>query len=261
MLKVIVVATNVNGYIRSLMESANRHDYDLIILGINHKWHGYGWRLNTVLEYLRNLPSDEVVMIMDAYDTILLRPSSDAIQIWENLNVKFLCGAFRKTSGILGFIQDQEFGLPIRDLNGNTICAGTIMTTAGYALEAYDGYDIRDDSDDQVLLNVMYDENDDIVADTNFEIFCTIFPYIFSKDISDSVHVDGERLICDITNTEPIAIHGIGNVNLSPILQELNFVNCNDLTGRWFIINKLWYHTKLVVKMIIGNVISYFMYE
>ena len=91
-MKAITVATENNGYFETLKESSMRYNYHLVVLGYEQEWKGFGWRLNLVLEYLKTLPSDEIVIVVDAYDVIFLRDSKELKEEFLKMNVKFLCG-------------------------------------------------------------------------------------------------------------------------------------------------------------------------
>ena len=261
-MKVITVATEKSGYYYSLEESANKLGYDLILLGYKLKWKGFGWRLSIILDYLRTLPKNEIVMIVDAYDVVLLRSSDDALNIFKEMNVKFLCGSFRKLDGIMGFFQENEFGSSKPEIPPpyNNLCAGTWMSKVETILDIYSKYDFKYNDDDQVLLNRIFDEdkNGVIVPDYNFNIFCTVFPNIINRYIRDidKIYIIDNKLKCDVTNTEPVLIHGLANTRLDLILQQLGFANYQDQTTFNYTFKKLWYHVKLICKIFFKKYIS-----
>ena len=191
-MKVLTVATEKGGYFKALKESAYRYNYDLVTLGYGMKWKGFGWRLKLILDFLITLPQDEIIMIVDAYDVILLRDSSELLKEFKKNKYKFLWGAFRKLDGILGKVQEFEFGKTKDDLTPpyNNLCAGTWITPVETALYLYSKYDIKDKDDDQILLNKMYDNfgKSIITPDKDFNIFCTLFPNILTRKIKDSVN-------------------------------------------------------------------------
>ena len=259
-MKVITVATKENGYFDTLIESAHKFNYDLIILGYNHVWKGFGWRLKLIINFLETLDYNEIIMVVDAYDVILLQDAKEALNRYKKLNVSFLCGAFRISNGLIGFIQENEFGKSKKILSApyDSLCAGTWMTTVKTALEIYKKYEIEDNDDDQILLNKIFDIEgiNTITPDTNFEIFCTVFPNIITRNIQDIdkiVITQNKTLKSNITNTEPILIHGLGNTNLNNILKELGFKNTNSLTDYKYNFKKLWYHLKLFFKIFINK--------
>lgn len=263
-MKVITVATQYSGYFYTLRESAKRFNYELIVLGYGMKWRGFGWRLSLILDYLRTLPTNEIIMVVDAYDVVLLRDSKYALKVFKDINANFLCGAFRKSEGIIGFIQEHEFGKPKTDLRApyNNICAGTWISTAGNALDIFDRpeYQIEYKDDDQILFNRIYDESGSILADSDFVIFCTVFPGLITKNINpkDNIYITRDGVLrCGVTHTEPVLIHGLANAKLDSLLYRLGFMNYRDYTDNFYNLKKLWYHLRLVVKICIKKFLNY----
>jgi len=256
-MKVITVATEDGGYFKSLQESAVRHNYDLIVLGYGMKWGGFGWRVHIILDYLKTLPSNEIIMVVDAYDVILLRDSTELFEEFKRQNREFLCGSFRKLDGILGNLQELEFGNAKEDLTYpyNNICAGTWITYVHVALYLYGNYDIKHKDDDQIILNRMYDDygKNIVTPDTNFDIFCTLFPDILSrriKDIDNIIITDDKKIKCGVTNTYPFVLHALGNMYLDDILIKLDYSNYISNTTSMYLLKKGIYHIKLILKIL-----------
>ena len=262
-MKAITVATENNGYFETLKESSMRYNYHLVVLGYEQEWKGFGWRLNLVLEYLKTLPSDEIVIVVDAYDVIFLRDSKELKEEFLKMNVKFLCGAFRKLGGVLGFLQECEFGKEKSELPSpyNNICAGTYIGRVRDILDIYENYEIEDGEDDQVLLNRIYDDMEGaITPDSEFKIFCTLFPTIFTRSVrtEDKIIVtSNKKLKCNATNTYPFVIHGLANMNLDDIARDLGFENYKSETPFFYLVKKWFYHLKLVIYSIVNAIINY----
>jgi len=260
-MKVITVATHKSGYFNSLEESAERLGYELVVLGLGEKWKGFGWRTRLLIDYLKTLPSDEFFIAVDAYDVILLRDSTAAIEGFKKTGANFLCGGFRKLKGLAGILQEQEFGSSTSHklLQGpyNSICAGTWMSTPKVAIELWDSPkylgSLQDNGDDQRLLNRMFDDmgQSSITPDINFSVFMTLFPHMLTRkirDIDDIRISNHNTLISGITNSEPILLHALCNADIQELLEKLNFNNTNDLTTNEYIMNKTLYHTKTMIK-------------
>lgn len=250
-MKVITVATEHNGYIYALEQSVQRFGYELIILGMNMKWKGFGWKLNMILNFIDKLPKKEVFIVVDAYDVIFLRPSVDVLDTFKKMNVKFLCGAVRQEDGIIGILQEKEFGKVFTsDTPYNSLCAGTWMTTVEYALYLFENIDIKNDIDDQKLLTDLFYEGKDITPDVHFNIFATLFPNIYTRQIKkdDDIKIKNGMLFSGVTKTYPFVLHGVANANLQPLLIKLCFENIEDLTPFSYHISKTLYHLKTVVK-------------
>jgi hypothetical protein len=263
-MKAITVATDVSGYFETLKESAIKYNYDLIVLGCGMKWKGFGWRLNITLDYLKTLPKDEIVIVIDAYDVIFLRDSIDLKEEFINMNVNFLCGAFRKLNGILGLLQEIEFGKSKIDLQPpyNNICAGTYISKVENILDIYQNYLIEDGDDDQILLNKIYDIKGKnlITPDSNFKIFCSLFPSFINRKIRsiDQISItSNHKLKCGVTSTYPYVLHGLANTDLTNIINRLGLKKYNNKTTFSYNFNKSFYHIKLIVYMCFQKLLSF----
>jgi hypothetical protein len=251
-MKIITVATESNGYFYSLQESATKFNYELIVLGYGEKWKGFGWRVNLIIDYIKTLPKNEIILMVDAYDVIILRDSNELKEEFIKLNVKFLCGAFRKLDGLLGLCQEIEFGKTKNNIPPpyNNLCAGTWISTVEYAISIYDNLYIENNKDDQVLLNQIYDNDNNLITpDYNFNIFCTVFPTLLTRQIrsDDQILITNKKLYCGVTKTYPFIIHGVGNTDLTNILNKLDFNNTNNYTPSIYISKKMFYHLKLII--------------
>lgn len=269
-MKVITVATHKSGYFYALEESAERLGYELVLLGLGMKWRGFGWRTRMVIDYLQTLPADEIFLSVDAYDVILLRDSTVALEGFKKTGAKFLCGAFRKLDGIAGIIQEQEFGACKKVLEApyNNICAGTWMSSASVAIALWNNpkYAIPDNGDDQRMLNTMFDDlgMTEITPDAKFTLFMTLFPSMLTRqfrDVDKLQITNRNTLISGVTNTEPILLHALCNANIEQLLSKLHFKNTKDLTPLDYHHKKAWYHIKTMVKhswaaqLLIGSII------
>jgi hypothetical protein len=198
-------------------------------------------------------------MMIDAYDVIFVRDSKDIIEEFKKLNTRFLCGAFRKIGGIIGYAQEKEFGKFKNNLKYpySNICAGTWIGYSQDIINIYSSYDILDNQDDQILLNIIYDQVNNqkiITADTNFNIFCTVFPSLITGEINkeDKIVINYDKeLISGITYTKPFLIHGLANAKLNKILNYLDFKECHNQVSWVYNIKKVVYHLGLIFKMIV----------
>ena len=75
-MRAFTVATHHEGFLHSLQESARKYGYDLSVLGLNEKWKGFVWRWQVLQEALEDLPDDELVLVLDGYDTVITAPAA-----------------------------------------------------------------------------------------------------------------------------------------------------------------------------------------
>ena len=91
-MKVYSVATHSQGYYSEYLESAKKHNIDLIILGFGQKWGGFIWRFKLLIDALKKLNKNEIVMFTDAYDVIFLTSNEEIEKKFKSFNTRILVG-------------------------------------------------------------------------------------------------------------------------------------------------------------------------
>jgi len=67
--------------------------WEQIILGMGIKWEGWKTRMKAYKDYLETLPSDEVVVLSDAYDVLCLRSSQEFLSTFSKFQKPIVIGA------------------------------------------------------------------------------------------------------------------------------------------------------------------------
>jgi len=216
-MKLITVATDAKGYFPFLIQSCERHNADLIILGKNEKWQGFNWRNHLVLDFLSSIsnPEKEVVCFIDAYDVLLLKDFSTLEDTFKN-------HPNSKSTVIVSYEQIKSLRAKIGSLyfgkcQGYNINAGCYI---GYASnikrilsKIWESSKHDPKADDQVLLaNYCRLNPSDITIDTRQEFFSTIvkpFRNIQPSEIP--------------TNPTPFFLHANFFTRLDIILLDQNY--------------------------------------
>ena len=76
-MRIITVATHNERLFDCFLESAKQHKIPLDILGYGEEWKGISWRWTLIYNHLidSNIPDDELLLITDAFDTLILKPA------------------------------------------------------------------------------------------------------------------------------------------------------------------------------------------
>lgn len=90
-LHVISVVTHPDGYFPALCLSAKLLDIDIKILGWGEKWGGFRWKLLKVLDYISTLPEDDVVLVIDGFDTLMVQPAHVILERFIATKQQFVC--------------------------------------------------------------------------------------------------------------------------------------------------------------------------
>jgi hypothetical protein len=171
MVKLITVSTHYDGYMKWLEKSCERYNTILIKLGFGQKWLGFSWRFKLIIDYLKNINPDELVIFIDAYDVILLKPLDDIENYFNNIikmtNKKIIISEDKNDNIIREFLAKKFFGT----CNGFRICAGSYMGKAKDILNflyKINNNNINDNDDDQIILTNYFNNNlEDIYIDIN----------------------------------------------------------------------------------------------
>jgi hypothetical protein len=232
--KVIAFGTDKQAYFDLFIESCERNSIEPVILGWNEKWVGYGKKLLTIRDYIKNLPEKEIVIIVDPFDVIFLSGLDEIEYKFNKLSCAFLCGALN-LGKLTGIIYNYEFNtsgkkLPVTLTNYNFLNTGTWISRAGFAQylidELVDKFHMTDKSmDQQLLTNVYVQKLYNIDIDWKCEIFHNLLFKDFitrRADLKDLKFTDG-RVINTASGLKPSIIHASGNTKMRELGQRLGY--------------------------------------
>ncbi len=218
-MKFVTVATHNDGYLKWLKESCKRYSANLIILGFGEKWQGYNWKFIKMKEFLEQENPDEIILFLDAYDTLLLNSPEELETTYKQIKNKF------GKSIIIS--EDQPSPLYMKILTKLTfgkcqekpINSGTYIGTAGDLLIMINQMMIKSKgdptTDDQVLLREYCEMNsNDIHIDTDNDIFLVK---------GDPYRLINDDIINTIKNKKVFVGHFPGNTIIDNLIYELGY--------------------------------------
>lgn len=85
-MKFFTIATHDERLLSILKKSAKIHNIDLTVIGQNKKFVNYGIKLIWFMEYIRNIPGDELVVFLDGYDCIILTDQEEFRNKFHQIN-------------------------------------------------------------------------------------------------------------------------------------------------------------------------------
>lgn len=219
-LRLVAVATSERSELTRLKQSATALGWTVDVLGLGDKWEGLGSKITYLTEYLKDVPCNDLVLFLDAYDVMLLSTATEIRERFESFKRPIVIGAE------LGCAPDEGMKVlypkPKRGQNFFYVNSGTYI---GYANDIRDmlaeiSADIADHHsftgaskhrlDDQRWFTRHYIRNQNSVAmDVDGVMFHTL------HDVEPTqIQVVPERtgvVLSSITETQPCAIHGNGN--------------------------------------------------
>lgn len=236
-MKVVTVATHDERYFPVLVQSCKRHNIDLVVLGWGKRWQGFTWKFQLVLEYLRKLDPNELVVFIDAYDVIILQDANVIESRFKNIqsqtNAKMIIGWERAKSNLIEGLSHMIFGT----------CKGKRLNSGTYIGYCKDLLHILQnactifkcnqmvENDDQVLFTSFCNMHpDDILVDENFDMFYVINGALKHLNMQqDGIVVYNKTMYVNGTQS-PCFIHAIGATNMDEIIHKLGYTNPNPIT-------------------------------
>lgn len=126
MLHLVTVATHSERYLPVLEKQAEKKDLKLVKLGMGKKYVGHFMKDLEMMEYLKDLPEDDIVIFVDGFDTLMLGDVEEVKEKFEDSKAKLLMSV--ENIGMLSFIHSTIF----ERVEGNYLNTGLYMGRAGF---------------------------------------------------------------------------------------------------------------------------------
>lgn len=222
-MKVLTFANKTGGYFDYLVKSAERYQNEVTVIGWNKEWKGFGQRMLTVLDSLNTIPDREVVIVIDAYDTLFLRNLNDLEKQYREYTQKHGDKIVMSVEnrGVANVILNVFFG----KCGGQYINAGVYIGYA-YLIKRVFGAicsnnhcDPKDADDQRMITQYCRDNRDDFDFDSDFDWFLTwgeLDLYVGNK-----VRIDDG--VMTFKNKRPFILHCPGNKNMDDIIQQMGW--------------------------------------
>lgn len=228
-LYIVSVATEIKYYMKYLIESIEKNNGKLTVLGFGEEWKGFNWRFKMTIDFLKKVKPTDIVCFIDGYDVVCTRNLNSLIDTFKNIQLREKCkiivGHDKVVNQMYTISQYFLFGKCKNDF----INAGTYI---GYAKDLLDILQFiqKDNSldhmDDQILLtNYCSLKPDDIYIDLNNEIFLVLGHYF--NELKDNITYKNNELIYNQTN-KPYFVHGPSSTYLDNIIIN---IGCNHTDG------------------------------
>lgn len=160
---VITYATKSFGLFEDLIH--NDFGIDVKVLGMGEEWIGYKGKLMAVRDYIKKLPADDIVIIIDGFDTKINGTLDEAIKRFKRLNKNIVMS--HEVSNFDWVV--QRIFCSCSD-SGTTSNAGLYMGYVRYVQQLLDDASRSDCQDDQRVFNTLCSKHE-IYVDTDKLIF------------------------------------------------------------------------------------------
>ena len=205
MFYIITYATHSENYFELLKTYPN-----LIILGYGKKWNGFADKAKNVVSFCKKVKSEDIVCVVDGFDTIILEFSNEILKRFKELNKDLIFSRGGKaTNSINKYIQDRLFG----KCNNQRLNAGLYIGKVKSIINLWKNF--KENMDDQYFITQKCLNEENIYIDNEYYIF-----YNYSK--SDKIRIKDKKIYINnnIYNTCILGAPANGNINL--ILEKLN---------------------------------------
>lgn len=201
------------------VESALRHDIDLVILGWGVAWKGLSQKLDASHAYAAALPAEDVMLFTDAFDVMFTNSSRNILRIFESMDTNILfageCGCWphvMEDNGRPCFRDYPKAPTPYRYLN-----SGTWIAKAGYAKEMLlaviqeAGKNFANANDQKLVADMYMQGRFGIKLDFYSQIFQSMHMTL-SKPLpicnpTKDVKINNGHFHNSLTNTDPSVFH------------------------------------------------------
>jgi hypothetical protein len=195
-----------------LLNTAKHFNVNVEVIGIGHTFTNFTNRLYILQDYLKDINPEEVILVMDGYDTLFNNTVEYTLSQFHQKNTKILISSEK-----LFTYQWGKFQHKFDTINSDYkyVNAGTFMGYAGdlkiMVDELFEIYKLYPTDIDQGLLGVWvynnFEDNKKVQLDTNCDVF-----WVTSKDWDVLKNIDIEENISNpSTNSKPFVIHNTGN--------------------------------------------------
>lgn len=246
-MKLVTVATHSDGYFPWLIQSCERHNAELEILGWGQKWEGFSWRLTLMIDYLKSLDKNEIVCFIDAYDVILLKPLSKIEERFIKIHQETKCKMVVAYEYHGSFIHKLGAHLTFGSCKGQNVNAGTYV---GFAS------DLIDTLEEIYKLNPQFNSDDQELLVK----YCKAFPQQIYIDIDKTlfytfINIFGhssKKMLQNIFEMDSCILHAPGTTNITNEIKSLGYTFTKEEDEKLnkyhkkTLMNKVLYYTYLV---------------
>lgn len=201
-LHVCAIATHETPELKQLLHSCALQGITLNILGDGQPF-SFGGKLRWVRDYLEKIPNHEIVMVIDAYDTLVLADEATILKKFQAYKTPFIIST---ETGCHPFPHYDAF-YPASPTRFKYLNAGSYIGYAGYIKYLLDELaPIDDEIEDQGLLSALYlHQPYTMKLDYMADLFLSLYQVELNQIALEDRHVRSLE-----TQTWPCVVHGNG---------------------------------------------------
>ena len=197
-----------------LIDTADIVDINLEFIGVGKTFTNFTNRLYFLQEYLDNIPPEEIVMVMDGYDTLINSTLENIELQFKGYQTRILISAEKMFTYQWEKFKDKFDNIEseYRYVNAGTFI-GYVKDIQGMIKDLFEINKTHPTEIDQGLMGIWMYNNLEKPEKAKLDTDCKVF-WVTSKDWYILNKLD-EKLINPATGTSPCIIHNTGNSNAS----------------------------------------------
>lgn len=256
MLHILTVATHSERYLPVLEKQVTDRGLKLNKLGMGKEYKGHFMKDLEVMEYIKKIDPNDLVVFVDGFDSLMLSSSDEVIKKFNEKNCDLLLSV--ENVGMLSFIHDTVF----EKVKGKYINTGLYMGRAGFLLkfleEIYSDDNYNKKSNQKTwcshLFKLITEKRfNGIELDSNSDIFLN-----HSFTTSNILTLNSNRIILNENESKPCFIQGNGCEDMNYIIDDMGYSKENIHTDTFFQ-DKMKYNLKAVFKTY-TPILSFYIY-
>ena len=251
---IITVATEQQYYFPYLVDSCRKNGKELEVIGMGEKWEGFNWRYKKMIDYLKNLPKNDIVCFIDGYDVLCCRNLHELIPEFLKIQHKQQCKivvGHDKTSFLLSMHSLFYGKCKNQSINAGTYI-GSVIDILDIIQKTYD-LNPNNDADDQILITQYCNLNpNDFYIDTDNQLFLVLLYPL--ENLDKYTNIDNGKLTYN--NNTPFFIHAPGYGLLDNIINKLGYSYIDNIKEEYYkniFEKKILFYTKIIL-------VNYFIY-
>ena len=200
---VCTVANRFRHHIDKLYLSCKQYGVDLKMIGLGEAYKGHYLKLQWMLDYVRTLQDDEIVLFVDGFDVLVLADSETLLRTFKQMNAPIVIAAERECYPYA----DLKNAYPSSPTSFRYINSGTYMGYASALREWLEDLNINQTECDQGQVTKHFLAN----REKNFlklDYHCELFlPLYMVKREELVIEKETNRLYFPTTQTRPCVLH------------------------------------------------------
>ena len=232
MLHIATVATHSERYLPVLENMVKDKGTKLHKLGFGKKYQGHFMKDLEMIEFLKPLPKDDIVVFLDGFDTLMLSGMDEVVEKFKKTGKKMLLSVENVRSSFL--MHSYNFQ-KVREKFINT---GLYIGYCGYVLEFLQEIYSREynKKSNQATWSTFLNTKQEKINLEDFDIdrdSSLFLNHSFTCDNKFSIDKKEKRLVME-DKTKPCFIQGNGVVNMNDIIKETGYEKSNIYKDKLF---------------------------